>query len=30
VVTNPNGSVSFPSSISITALASLAKNASIQ
>jgi len=30
VVTNPNGSVSFPSSISITPLASLAKNASLQ
>ncbi len=30
VVTNPGGSVSFPSSISITPLASLAKNASLQ
>ncbi len=30
VITNPNGSVSFPSSISVTPLASLAKNASLQ
>jgi type IV pilus assembly protein PilM len=30
VVTNPDGTVSFPSTISVTAFASLAKNASLQ
>ena len=30
VVTNTDGTVSFPSTISVTAFASLAKNASLQ